>query len=135
MKLPDWLVSSWNRKAMEVREANAGYPPFKDFADFISKEADLACDPVSSIQALKSAEGEKPRRNQTIQAETLATNTTQSNISSCTFCKRTGPDLTKCRKFAEKTVQDWVRFVQVEKLCFGCLKTGHHSRRCKQKHM
>lgn len=47
---------------MEAREANAGYPPFRDFVDFISREAELACDPVSSIKALKSAEGEKPRR-------------------------------------------------------------------------
>lgn len=105
------------------------------FVDFLSKEADLACNPISSIQALKSVESEKPKhpRSQTIQAKTLSTNTTQSNIPSCIFCKRTGHVLVKCRKFSEQTVQDRVKFVQAEKLCFGCLKTGHHSRTCDNK--
>lgn len=53
LKLPDWLVSSWNRKVMEVRQVKAEYPPFKVFVDFLSKEADLACVPISSIQAHK----------------------------------------------------------------------------------
>ena len=135
LKLPDWLVSSWNRKAMEARHATSEYPPFKVFEDFLSKEADLACDPISSIQALKSIESEKPKqlRSQTIQAKTLSTNTTQSNISSCVFCKGTGHVLAKCRKFIERTVQDCVKFVQAERLCFGCLKTGHHSKMCDNK--
>ena len=135
LKLPDWLVSSWNRKAMEARRATSEYPPFKVFVDFLSKEADLACDPISSIQALKSIESEKPKqlRSQTIQAKTLSTNTTQSNISSCVFCKGTGHVLAKCRKFIERTIQDRVKFVQAERLCFGCLKTGHHSKTCENK--
>ncbi|XP_076869830.1 uncharacterized protein LOC143521148 [Brachyhypopomus gauderio] len=135
LKLPDWLVSRWNRKVMETRQANTGYPPFKEFVDFLSKEADLACDPVSSIQALKNMENERPKhsRNQTIQAKTLSTNTTQSNTPLCIFCKGTGHVLAKCRKFSERTVQDRVRFVRAEKLCFGCLKIGHHSRRCDNK--
>lgn len=135
LKLPDWLVSRWNRKAMEARQENARYPPFKVLVDFLSKEADLACDPITSIQALKSVENEKSKhpRSQTIQAKTLSTNTTQSDIPSCIFCKRAGHVLAKCRKFGEKTVQERVKFVQVEKLCFGCLKTGHHSRGCDNK--
>lgn len=51
---------------MEAREGNAGFPKFKEFVDFLSKEADIACDPISSIQALKSMESGKARysRNQ-----------------------------------------------------------------------
>ncbi|KAK0146795.1 hypothetical protein N1851_013915 [Merluccius polli] len=132
LKLPDWLVSSWNRKVMESRLAKARYPTFKELVDFLSKEADLACDPISSIQAVKRIEGERQRqpRGQTIQAKTLSTNTAQHNIPSCDFCKRTGHILANCRKFCENTVQDRVKFVQTEKLCFGCLKTGHLSRKC-----
>lgn len=29
LKLPDWLVSRWNRKVVEAREGNAGFPKFK----------------------------------------------------------------------------------------------------------
>ena len=46
------------------------------------------------------------------------------------FCKRVGHAVAKCRKLAENTVQDRVKVVQAEKLYFGCLKTGHHSRSC-----
>ncbi|KAL0189882.1 hypothetical protein M9458_016981, partial [Cirrhinus mrigala] len=53
-KLADWLVSRWNRKVMEACEAHAGYPQFKEFVVFLSKEADL--DPISSVQALRSVE-------------------------------------------------------------------------------
>nr|XP_061819695.1 uncharacterized protein LOC133608465 [Nerophis lumbriciformis] len=133
-KLPDWLVSRWNRKAMKTRQAKAEYPSFKEFVNFLSNEADLACDPISSVQALKSIQNEKPRqtRTETIKAKTLSTNTTQNTVS-CVFCKKFGHQLEKCRKFAEMTILDRIKFVQEEKLCFGCLKTGHHSRNCEDK--
>lgn len=135
LKLPDWLVSSWNRKAMEVRQTRAVYPSFKELVDFLSREADLACDSITSIQALKAVDSDKPRnpRSQPFQAKTLSTNTTQNSVPSCVFCKKTGHGLAKCIKFNERTVQDRVKFAQAEKLCFGCLKTGHHSRRCEKK--
>lgn len=135
LKLPDWLVSSWNCKAMEIRQTRAVYPSFKELVNFLSKEADLACDPITSIQALKVVEIDKPKhpRSQTLHAKTLSTNTIQNSIPSCVFCRRTGHVLAKCIKFCEKTDQDRVKFVQTEKLCFGCLKTGHQSRRCEKK--
>ncbi|XP_028316746.1 uncharacterized protein LOC114471941 [Gouania willdenowi] len=135
LKLPDWLVSKWNSKVMEARQTNIEYPTFKVFVDFLSKEADLACHPISSVQALKTLQNEKQKhsRSQTIQAKTLSTNTTQSSITSCIFCKRTGHDLQRCRKFGEMTVHDRVKFVQAEKLCFGCLKVGHVSKMCNNK--
>lgn len=37
----------------------------------------------------------------------------------------------KCRKFLERPILERHRFVQDNKLCFGCLKPGHHSRDCK----
>lgn len=45
LKLPDWLVSRWNRKAKEMRQTNGDYPAFQTFVEFMSTEADLACDP------------------------------------------------------------------------------------------
>ncbi|KAK0144743.1 hypothetical protein N1851_016802 [Merluccius polli] len=114
---------------MEAGQAYSEYPLFKEFVDFLSKEADLACDPISSVQALKGVESDKPKypRSHTVQAKTLSTNTSQNNIPSCIFCKRVGHVIAKCRKLAEKYIS---RSCQAEKLCFGCLKTGHHSRSC-----
>ncbi|XP_024119462.2 uncharacterized protein LOC112140681 [Oryzias melastigma] len=134
LKLPDWLVSRWNRKAKEIREMSGDYPVFQTFVEFISDEADLACDPITSIQALKGLESEntKHRKTQVIQAKTLTTSlsNSSSNAPTCIFCKRSGHSLEKCHKFTEKTVQDRVKFVKTEKLCFGCLMIGHHSKKC-----
>ncbi|XP_051803238.1 uncharacterized protein LOC127533647 [Acanthochromis polyacanthus] len=61
-KLPDWLTSRWNRHVTKQLRETEEYPNFKKFADFVAKEADIACNPVTSFQALKSTE-EKPSRD------------------------------------------------------------------------
>ena len=38
-KLPDWLLQRWTRF---VADHQGAYPPFERFADFITKEADIA---------------------------------------------------------------------------------------------
>lgn len=50
-RLPDWIVVRWGRIVVQKKEESNQYPPFKDFMEFISKEA---CDPAISIQAVKS---------------------------------------------------------------------------------
>ncbi|XP_039904599.1 uncharacterized protein LOC120744346 [Simochromis diagramma] len=139
LKLPDWLTTRWNRAAMKIRKTlNGEYPSFHMFTDFVSTEADLACDPIASMQALKGLEISKPKhsRSQVVQAKTLTATsshlTTSSHINpmTCLYCKRNGHTLDKCFKFMEKSVQDRIKFVQAERLCFGCLKGGHHSKKC-----
>ncbi|WAR04616.1 hypothetical protein MAR_019985, partial [Mya arenaria] len=46
-KLPDRLVTRWARIAAKNTEQHKFYPPFSEFADFVSQEAKLACDPVN----------------------------------------------------------------------------------------
>ena len=59
-KLPDWLITRWGRKASDWKENGKGFPPFKEFIQFMIRESNIACDPVVSIQALKgSPTGEK----------------------------------------------------------------------------
>ncbi|XP_061906861.1 uncharacterized protein LOC133652293 [Entelurus aequoreus] len=124
---------------MKIRQTNNGeYPSFRTFVEFVTMEADLACDPIASMQALKGLDTSKPKhsRSQVIQAKTLTTNSSHStssghtNTVTCLLCKRNGHTLDKCFKFMEKMVQDRIKFAQTEKLCFGCLKTGHHSKKC-----
>ena len=53
-KLPDWIVTRWSRIAYQWQEEKKEFPCFKVFADFLSKEAKIACNPVISLQSLKS---------------------------------------------------------------------------------
>ena len=61
-KLPDWLTSCWNRHVTKQMRKTEEYPNFKEFSVFVAEEADIACNPVTSFQALKTTE-EKPIRD------------------------------------------------------------------------
>jgi len=58
-KLPDWLVSRWNRETTRKMKEEKKHPDFKTFTTFISAEADLLCNPISSCHAVKELERAK----------------------------------------------------------------------------
>ncbi|XP_026094281.1 uncharacterized protein LOC113066585 [Carassius auratus] len=139
-KLPDWLSSRWNRAVTKFQDEYKGFPDFKYFVEFLNKEARIACNPITSLQAIKPAEQErfkqsdqdhyKFQRNRNSSAKTFTTSSSERTSLMCVFCKRLGHTLHKCRKFMERPIEERLKFVQSEKLCFGCLKTGHNSRSC-----
>ncbi len=45
-KLPDWAVRKWSRIVVEELDASGEYPTFKCFAEFVQKEAHIACNPI-----------------------------------------------------------------------------------------
>ncbi|KAI5085315.1 hypothetical protein C0J45_23790, partial [Silurus meridionalis] len=139
-KLPEWLSSRWNRAVTEFQDEYKRFPDFKYFVEFLNKEARIACNPITSLQAIKPAEQERSKqtdpehckfqRNRSSGAKTFATNSSERTGVLCAFCKRYGHSLHRCRKIMEKPVEERVKFVQSERLCFGCLKTGHNSKSC-----
>lgn len=135
-KLPDWLTSRWNRKVMEVQEENHTFPSFSQFVDFISREAKIACNPITSLFALKPIEIEstKTQKNKGYGAKVLATNLNERSVStSCAYCEKLGHSLLNCWKFMSESIHERLNFVQDKKLCFGCLKSGHHSKDCESR--
>ena len=52
-KLPDWLISRWNKEATREMKEQKRYPDFKTFTDFINAEANLASSPISPCNAVK----------------------------------------------------------------------------------
>lgn len=138
-KLPDWLSSRWNRTATLFQYEHKVFPDFKLFVTFLNTEARIACNPITSFQALKESEQEiyrpsdsdhKLHRHRNASAKTFSTSSSEKTSYVCKFCKWSGHSLNKCRKFMEMPVEDRVKFVQLEKLCFGCLKVGHSSKAC-----
>ena len=126
-KLPDWLTANWNRKVIEVQEESNQFPSFSQFVKFLTREAKIACNSVTSLQSLKQVESERPKyqRSHSTGAKTLATSSNERANILCVFCQKGGHMLHKCRKLMEKTVPDRIKFIQSERLCFGCLKSGH----------
>lgn len=131
-KLPDWLTARWNRKVIEIEEESNRFPSFSEFVKFLAREAKIACNPITSLHSMKQGEVEKQKtqRPPSFAAKSLNTQSTERPVVKCVFCKRTGHTLHKCRNFMEKDLKERIKYVQSERLCFGCLQFGHHSKGC-----
>ena len=73
-KLPDWVTSRWNRHVTKRLKQMEDYPNFKEFADFIAEEAEIACNPVTSFHALKPTEERLSRDLKRPKASAFTTN-------------------------------------------------------------
>lgn len=126
-KLPDCLTSRWNRKVTELQEQSYTFPSFSYFVEFISHEAKIACNPITSLYALKPTS--KVPRNRSHGAKVVAINSNERFTNpSCIFCEKAGHILQKCFKFMNESIGERLKFTQEKKLCFGCLKSGHCSK-------
>ena len=118
-KLPDWLISRWNREVNTHLKETKVYPNFKTFVSFVSEEANLGCNPISSCSTVKEAEAlhgiqrdhrQKDTRekktiflsNQGTEASPNSKKTSKQQIT-CTFCTKNGHQLDVCMKFLEQS--------------------------------
>lgn len=99
-KLPDWLTARWNRQVIEIEEATNQFPSFSQFVKFLTREVKIACNPLTSLQALKQDEAEKTKssRHFNFAAKTLITSASEKYADTYLFCKRTGHTLHQYRK-------------------------------------
>ncbi len=130
VKLPDWVTSRWNRYVTEQLDQAKDYPSFKEFASFISKEACIACNPVSSLHALKPSEEKSCRETKRPKANTFATNVKASDASSNTV-KSNDVDETKSRDFnkPKKWNTSTHNLNPVKCMCCG---ESHSMRKCQK---
>ena len=118
------------------------------------KEARMACNPVTSLQALKTdetkekIEGGRMRysfrdKNTDVRAfatfsskrtpaadEECSPSTGRSKQIICSFCKD-NHELDVCMKFLKIPLTDRRTFAQTNALCWGCLKWGHLYKECR----
>ena len=148
-KLPEWLVSRWNREATRKMKEEKKYPDFKTFTTFISAEADLLCNPISSCHVVKELEratdSTRQEPNPNYEAKRFVNDTKTTEESSkepnrtskpqlqCPFCKMTDHLLNACVTFRAETRENKLNFVKERGLCFGCLRKGHMSIDCKKR--
>ena len=112
---------------MDWSEKVHGFPPFSEFLKFIVREANIACNPITSFQSLKGKELQRVSS-----FVTKLTETTNSNYNKCFLCDKTHrPD--DCPLFLSKSLEDRRTFVKSNGICFGCLRTGHRSRFCRKR--
>ena len=129
-KLPDCLNQRWCRI---VSNKGTSYPPFSRFALFITKEADIMCNPMLSNIKPYSLEQKQSERRAQSSARTMATVTDElanKTVDKCEFCGKRCHAILKCKLFAEKNHEERRKFIMSNGMCFSCLHRGHVSSTC-----
>ncbi len=117
-KLPDWAISRWNHQVTQSLTDNREYPTFKEFATFVSTEAEIACNPITSFHALRNSElaVEKVNLKETKRSKVWVL-TTQSSIENqdvvksvnkapCMLCQKNSHQLNNCSNFLSKSLEE-----------------------------
>ena len=133
-KLPQWLLTRWNRKASQYKSENEFYPPFEVFSEFLKYESDLACDPDFSLQSFKSKPVAKPPPR--YQSRSFATNSNNTppkatakdrtfdkprRPPSCFYCKKEH-FVSECRDFCKIPKDEQLKLVSDFSLCKRCFR-------------
>ena len=145
-KLPSSVGERWCRFANKMLESEERLLTFHDVVKFVTQEAALATDPVFSPEALKearkneftSSSSSNNNGRRVKSASSFSTNATPPEeqpppCSSCPFCNSKHHSLENCSSFVKKTVKERKAFVQEARICFGCLRYGYVSRRCRNR--
>ena len=144
-KLPDPLIARWSRIVTENMDEHAAYPLFSHFVSFVEKEARVACNPIASFAAVKGqVHNFKPNKEEKNKARTLTVDTKQHAPSEpkekrskdekvCPYC-RGNHYLPNCEQFQAKDHEEKTSYIREAKRCFGCLRTGHFSHACPDRH-
>ncbi len=136
-KLPDWIVKRWSRIVTE-HTSTGSYPQFESFVSFITKEAEIACNPITTFKEARTTGPAQPpskvRITPTARALAVESSpTTQPKDLSCTYCKRVNHSIGDCLAFQEVSPSDRRDFLMKFGVCFGCLTAGHKSKECRNK--
>ena len=139
-KLPDWLVTRWNRQVEETRESRRSFPKFAEFVRFVKREAKIANNPITSWNALHKTDSDKRKEKVHFKSKTLTINTKYPSKEDkerpkrrCLYCNSENCNLIKCKKLSSQGIDERHRFVKERQLCFGCLRQGHVSKDCRRR--
>ncbi len=108
-KLPYWLTARWNRKVNEVEEQHGSFPTFSNFVNFVTREAKIACNPLTSLHALKGSDSEKVKLIKTrgVGTKVLASAAEEiPNTRKCVFFERLYHSIHTCRQFMHKSITE-----------------------------
>ena len=124
-KLSDDLVKRWSRQLYSDKP----YPDFKKFVTFVTREADILCNPMINLNNLQLEHRKQHPIKQTAFASGSGETRKESTLV-CVYCERKFHSIHDCISFQQKTPKERNDFLKKKGICFGCLVQGHLSRYC-----
>ena len=143
-KLPYSLQERWRRKVHYLSEEGRSCN-FSELVDFVEREVDVMSDPIfgttemtSLTRAKRSSQEDAKPRNRTsfsTRRDEEASEEKTFHIESkpvCQYCKLEH-DIGSCESLNQKSSDERLKIIRDNGLCFGCLRTGHVSKQCRQR--
>ncbi|XP_071827282.1 uncharacterized protein [Apostichopus japonicus] len=126
-KLPLYIESKWRTVIMKYNNNEGHFPSFEVFAKFIAERAEEANIPTFDCHANETVSYQYQRSSNKKSCATI-----QPKPISCDLCQGDHESVV-CEQFQQATLDHRVKWVQKWGLCFGCLKSGHRSKFCKNR--
>ena len=131
-KLPDWLTSRWNRHVTKQLRQTEEYPNFKAFSDFIANEADIACNPVTSLQALRSPEEKSQREVKRTKANAFSTNVKAHETDKSTTVMKTYTVAENSSKYSNGSKKVSMSALSANPVTCLCCGESHSAHKCQK---
>ncbi len=133
-KLPDWMTRRWVRFVSDYKEKARCFPPFSEFMKFVVKEAEIACEPITTMKTIKPKEVKDHKRTPgasclSIDSKETTSNHKETNSKKCALCEKSH-HLVNCKLFKNKDIESRKTLIREKRLCYGCLNPGHVSKNC-----
>ena len=126
-KLPDFMIAKWARKVTLYQQNHQRFPEFSVFVKFVKCEADIACNPVIV--------NTREVKHNSIKSTVLASTAEESKPTikrPCNLCNGSH-HLNDCKEFLKKSLDDRLKHVLKERLCYACLGIKHQAKVCRYK--
>ena len=129
-KIPEHMLHRWSRQISGLTD----YPKFDAYVKFITKEAEILCNPITNFRDNLEADSKK-RYSNAHSRTAFANDTDEQPKDKCSFCDSKEHSLHDCTNFMHKTPQERSEFIMKMGYCFHCLKRGHMARKCTNRSM
>ena len=133
------LLWEWCERASSIRSTKDKMADFEDFVQFVTRQADLATDPIYAEELVKKESPYRTRRDQRSKGSSFATgsfrvneHSRRSDTTPCTVCQKMY-DLDHCLEFKKQSLAERKNWIRMKGLCFGCYGFDHIARFCKQR--
>ena len=125
------MIQRWKRIAAKD---TTSYPTFSQFTLFVTKEADIQCNPVVNYSRIGDNQKTNFMKNDknSPRGQSFITETVPPDNKSepCQYCKKPRHVLLNCRSFMSKTSDERREFIIKNGICFGCLRIGYKALIC-----